>query len=214
MKELLLGGVIAVAGLSSRMGDFKPLLPFGDSTIIESALDSMLLAGVCHVAVVVGFRGEEIERRIADRRFTKGQRVDVVYNLDYAVTDMLKSIKVGLDVVQDCDAFFVLPGDMPAVSRNTFLAVKREWVCSKAKIVFPTIEGFKKHPPLIDRSCMEVIFDYDGDGGLREIFKMFEQDTSYIPVDDVGCTMDADTKVDYENLIRYMVEGGSENETD
>ena len=27
------GAVLAAAGLSSRMGDFKPLLPFGDTTI-------------------------------------------------------------------------------------------------------------------------------------------------------------------------------------
>ena len=27
------GAVLVAAGLSSRMGDFKPMLPFGDSTI-------------------------------------------------------------------------------------------------------------------------------------------------------------------------------------
>ncbi|MFA5729238.1 MAG: NTP transferase domain-containing protein, partial [Candidatus Neomarinimicrobiota bacterium] len=31
--------VILAAGLSSRMGAFKPLLPFGKSTIIETVVD-------------------------------------------------------------------------------------------------------------------------------------------------------------------------------
>lgn len=36
-------GLIVAAGYSSRMGAFKPLLPLGDKTVIEAAVDSLRL---------------------------------------------------------------------------------------------------------------------------------------------------------------------------
>ena len=41
-----IGGLILTAGLSSRMGDFKPLMPLRDKTLIENSIDSMLLCGI------------------------------------------------------------------------------------------------------------------------------------------------------------------------
>ena len=37
-EENCVNGLILAAGLSSRMGDFKPLLPFGNKTVIESSI--------------------------------------------------------------------------------------------------------------------------------------------------------------------------------
>ncbi|MBR4870290.1 MAG: NTP transferase domain-containing protein, partial [Oscillospiraceae bacterium] len=34
-----MSGVVAAAGLSSRMGAFKPLLPYAGKTVIESTVD-------------------------------------------------------------------------------------------------------------------------------------------------------------------------------
>ncbi|MFT4005758.1 MAG: NTP transferase domain-containing protein [Lacrimispora sp.] len=49
-------GLILAAGLSSRMGDFKPLMPFKGKALIESTIDSMLAAGVKQIVIVLGYR--------------------------------------------------------------------------------------------------------------------------------------------------------------
>ena len=46
--------IILAAGQSSRMGAFKPLLPFGDTTVIEHTIDYLRRGGIETIIVVVG----------------------------------------------------------------------------------------------------------------------------------------------------------------
>jgi len=101
-------GIILVAGLSSRMGDFKPLLKLDGKTMIEHSVDSMLHSGVNQVIVVLGYRGEEIEVLLKNKYDTS--RLVFTHNLKYAETDMLSSVKIGIAALNKCDAFYLLPG--------------------------------------------------------------------------------------------------------
>ncbi|MDS6632108.1 NTP transferase domain-containing protein [Klebsiella michiganensis] len=49
------------AGLSSRMGKWKMMMPWGEGTILDSALASAL-AFCDRVVLVTGFRGDELYR--------------------------------------------------------------------------------------------------------------------------------------------------------
>lgn len=195
-------GLIVAAGLSSRMGTFKPLMPLEGRTLIESSIDSMLRGGVSSVTVVLGFRAHEVEAVL--RREYPPQQVRLTYNTRYAKTDMLQSAKIGIEALPDCDAFFLLPGDMPAVGRGTFEAVAAAMEQTGAAIAFPTLEGWRKHPPLIASHCIPDILSYQGEGGLREIWKRYEGQTATVSVDDVGCAIDNDTMEDYIGCVRYM----------
>ncbi|MBU3073511.1 nucleotidyltransferase family protein [Clostridium estertheticum] len=195
-------GIILVAGLSSRMGEFKPLLKIDGKTMIEHSVDSMLYSGVNQVIVVLGYRGEEIEVLLKSKYDTS--RLVFTHNLRYAKTDMLASVKIGIAALNSCDAFYLLPGDMPAIDTKTFLKVKETMVKSNAMIVFPTIDGHRKHPPLVSQSCINYILQFQGEGGLREVWKFFENEIKTAPVDDYGCTIDADTKADYHRIVNYM----------
>ena len=52
--------VVLAAGLSSRRGAFKPLLPLGDSTFIKTIMERMRAAGVGRFVVVTGWRATEL----------------------------------------------------------------------------------------------------------------------------------------------------------
>lgn len=197
-----INGIILAAGLSSRMGEFKPLLTLKGKTIIEHSVDSMIHAGVNQVIVVLGYRGEEIEALLRNK-YNDSQLV-FTHNRKYAETDMLTSVKIGISVLNTCDAFYLLPGDMPAIHTKTFLVVKEAMRKTHAMVVFPTIDGHLKHPPLISWECIDYILNFDREGGLREIWKQFENQIETVPVDDVGCSIDADTKADYNRLVHYM----------
>ena len=200
-----IGGLILAAGLSSRMGDFKPLMPLRGKTLIENTIDSLLLCGVNSVTVVVGYRGREVERILRSRYF--GGTVTVAYNRDYAFTDMLTSVKIGLAAMPAYDAFFLLPGDMPMVRKETFLAVARAMPPSGGSIVFPTLEGYRKHPPLIDRRFIPEILHYEGQEGLRGLWRPHEDAIVTVPVDDTGCWTDIDTFAQYTRCVqRYQAQ--------
>ena len=89
-----IGGLILAAGCSKRMGDFKPLMPLRGKTLIENTIDSMLLCGISPITVVLGHRGRDIEAILKSRYLGTG--LTMVYNNGYAATDMLTSIKIGL----------------------------------------------------------------------------------------------------------------------
>ncbi len=195
-------GIILAAGMSSRMEAFKPLLKLKDKTIIECSIDSMLCAGVQQVVVVLGHRAQELETVLLSRY--EHSRLVLVRNSHYAELDMLMSVKIGISALPVCDAFFLLPGDMPAVNSQTFLKVKETMVRSQALIAFPSLEGHRKHPPLISAKCMDTICKFGGTGGLREVWKQLESEIVTVAVDDAGCRLDADTRADYQRLVDYM----------
>ena len=186
--------LILAAGLSRRMGEFKPLLPLRGKTLIENSVGSVLSGGADIACVVTGYRAEDVERTLS-RAF--GARVCFVRNKAYAKTDMMHSIRLGTAALPLCDAFFLLPGDMPVVAQSTFKRLLDARKQEPAAIIFPTLDGYRKHPPLIDARLRDEICSFSGEGGLREFWKTREGEIRTVPVDDAGVWVDVDTPTDY-----------------
>lgn len=194
-----INGLVPAAGMSSRMGVFKPMMPLRGKTIIENALDSMLSAGVEQIVVVLGYRGQELETLLRSRY--PGARLLFTYNRRYAETDMLDSIKEGLSTMPTCSAFFLLPADMPVVDKQTYRAVYRALPQEGESIVFPTFNGYRKHPPLICSRFIPDILTFDSTDGLRGFWRLNEKHVVTVSVDDIGCCTDLDTRQQYERCV-------------
>ncbi|MBP3674573.1 MAG: nucleotidyltransferase family protein [Oscillospiraceae bacterium] len=194
LQEETICGLILAAGLSTRMGDFKPLMPFRGKTLIENTVDSVFSSGARQVVVVTGHRAEELEPLLAEKY---GSRVILTRNPDFATTDMLHSIRTGCACLPECDAFFLMPGDMPVVRESTFrkILAQRDGTLS---VIFPTLDGYRKHPPLVDYRLIPEILAFGGDGGLRQFWKEREAIIRTVPVDDEGVWVDLDTREDYK----------------
>ena len=188
-----ISALVLAAGLSSRMGNFKPLLPLRGKTLIENAIDSVLQGGAGTAVVVTGFRADEVEAVL--KRY--GSRVCCVRNPDYAGSDMLCSIRIGVNALPPCDAFFLLPGDMPVVRQSTFERLRAARRPDRVSVIFPTLDGYRKHPPLIDAGMIPEIGSFHGEGGLRALWKKHEAKIIAVPVDDQGVWVDLDTPDDY-----------------
>lgn len=191
-----IGALVLAAGKSERMGEFKPLMPLRGKTLIENTVDSALAGGADFVTVTVGCRGEELAE-LLQRRY--GGAVNIVWNRDYADTDMLRSVKLGCAGLPECEAFFLLPGDMPAVRRETFALLLREAGKCEGRpyIIFPTLEGYRKHPPLIHRHFIQDILRFESGGGLREFWRTQSGYVKTAAVGDIGVWVDLDTPKDY-----------------
>ncbi|GHV28673.1 hypothetical protein AGMMS4952_12980 [Spirochaetia bacterium] len=79
------GAVITAAGLSSRMGDFKPLMPLGNKTMIGRIIHTLREGGVENILVVTGRNAARIEQTLAD------DNIIFIRNKDYEHTDMFYS---------------------------------------------------------------------------------------------------------------------------
>lgn len=188
-------GLVLAAGLSTRMKAFKPLMPLRGKTILENTIDSVLSGGAQQVVVMTGYQAHRLEPIL---QAGYGEQVVSVYNPAYATSDMLHSIQLGCQHMPICDAFFLLPGDMPVIRPETFQRVLAQWN-AEIPVVFPTLDGYRKHPPLINARIIPEIIAFQELGGLREFWKKYETFIHTVAVDDVGVWVDLDTQEAYQN---------------
>lgn len=191
MEKVGTAAVIVAAGMSSRMGAFKPLLPLGGSTVIRTLVGTCRAAGAGRVVMVTGHRGEELSAHVADLG------VECLFNPDYETTKMARSVRIALEAVAgSCDRVLFCPVDMPLWLPSTARALE---ACGSL-LAKPTYEGQNGHPLLIDASLIAPILGQLDAAGLSAAVKATGEPMAFIPVDDPGCVLDADTPEQYEQL--------------
>ena len=188
------GAVLAAAGLSSRMGDFKPMLPFGDSTIALHMVNRLKRMSVEPIVVVTGYRAEELERHLTHTgvRFVRNDR--------FGETQMFDSVKMGVRaILSDCERIMVMPLDTPAILPETI----RQVLTIDAGIVRTMCGGEPGHPIMFWRETAEQLCSYTGDGGLRGAIEAYGAGVTDLAVKDEGIYRDVDTKEEYKKLIEW-----------
>lgn len=199
--------VVTAAGMSRRMGQWKPLLPLGSETVLERTVSSLLEGGAEQVVVVTGYRGAEAAA-LVQRRF--GAAVRCVHNPDYACSDMLRSVQIGTAVLPDCSGFYLLPGDMPFVSPETIASLFHHWQRHPCDVVFPVAQGRRRHPPFLSARLIPAVLHYDGEDGLRGLWLRLEGRMETLEVADPGVLVDLDTPEDYQRWKRRFEAYGTD----
>lgn len=190
-----IAAIVLAAGLSSRMeGGFKPLLPLGESTVLERAVTLFQRAGVMDVRVVSGHRSEELRPVVAR------SGCQLVVNPDY-LDGMFTSVIAGIaSLKNEIDAFFVLPVDLALVRPATIERLLVASHNSNAKVFYPVFMGMRGHPPLIAGRLSAEIAAWQGKGGLQGALAKYEEDALEVEVADELILRDMDTPDDYTVL--------------
>lgn len=196
MSGARFAAVILAAGLSSRMRQLKPLLPLGDATITDFAASTFHSLHV-DVFLVVGYRKEEVVPGI------KTHGITIVYNPDFE-EGMFTSIQAGIRRLQyEHQAFFILPVDIPLVTRTTIKQMINAGVDNPGCVIYPTFEGKRGHPPLIPSVLIPEILSWQQEGGLKTFLQSYEKNAMDVPVNDSFILFDVDTPEDYKKLLKY-----------
>lgn len=189
--------LIIAAGYSSRMHDFKPLLPLGQTSALQRLIQTYQAHGLRHIYVVTGHRHEEIEEAL------KNEEVTFVHNEAYD-KGMFSSIQKGVSAIDEhLNAFYMHPVDIPLVKGQSLERLYEAYAREEKGVIYPTFLGRKGHPPLISMKYKEHIVASGGEGGLKKVLEAFNDDALYVPVCDQAVLMDMDTKEDYEALRAY-----------
>lgn len=189
--------IIAAAGLSSRMHEFKPMLCLGENTMIEMVIRNFRNAGVEKIIVVAGYKADILCRHL------EPMGVEVCVNHRYAETKMYDSLRLGLQQLKEPhDAVFLTPGDVPLVHLDTIRRMQQE----SAPMVRPVFQEAPGHPVKISGHLIEKLIAYSGKRGLLGAMEAMEEPILDLPVDDQGAIMDADTPEDFKALRRRDME--------
>ncbi len=194
-----LGAVVVAAGLSSRMGELKPLLPVPGGSMLTRELSLLARAGVRRTVVVTGHEAARI------RSGCDMPGVSFVHNPDYAATKMLDSVRLGLAALpEELEGAFVLPADAPAFSLFTLQREKEAYLSGDADCIRPVRAERHGHPLLLRRRFFSDVAGYDGEQGLRGLLARQAGRVLDLPLPEPGLALDADTPVEYRELLEYL----------
>jgi len=192
----MIWGMILAAGESKRMGKPKLLLPFGEKTIIERVIDSVIQSKLDDVLVVLGAHREKIEKKIKD--FS----IKIVVNPNFK-NDMLSSVQCGFRALpEDVEASLVILGDQPEISSALINKIVEAYKKSKKGIVLPVFRKNRGHPVLIDMKYQGEIEDLNPDLGLRNLVYKHAEDILEVEVITPSILQDIDTIEDYNRELK------------
>ena len=183
--------VMPAAGESTRMGEWKLLLPIGEETIVERSVRNAI--GFCRrVILVVGHRGDELVER-----FSGWPQVVTVPNPEYSF-GMFSSIRRGVGEVTTA-RFFVALADMPLIPSTVFSLLASQEAPEEA-VVRPFYRERKGHPVLLPTSAIDKILRFDNSHSMREVLRDLPLCRTQTEHD--GVVRDIDSPGDYRGLNR------------
>ena len=187
------GAVVVAAGMSSRMGDFKPMLSIGSISVAQRVVATLKQAGAARVVVVTGYNAEELERHLAS------SGVVFLRNENYRTTHMFDSALIGLRYLRDkCRQVLFTPVDIPLFTAATVDAL----LTSGAELACPVCGGTRGHPILMSANVIDRVLEDAGESGLDGALSRCGVPMTLVEVDDPGILHDADTPEDYRELLR------------
>jgi molybdenum cofactor cytidylyltransferase len=189
----MISAVVLAAGQSIRMGLPKMLLPWGQMTVVEKVISTLLEAGIDDLQVVTGGNQKDIEGALT------GYEVNFTYNPDYTDGEMLSSVKVGLkNITGECEAALIVLGDQPQIETQVVEMIVERYHSTQCKIIVPSFQMHRGHPWLIEKELWKDIIALKPPRTLHDYLVKNQAMISYINVDTPSVIQDLDTPQDYQ----------------
>lgn len=192
-----LTAIVLAAGRSQRMGRPKPLLPFGDRTVLQQVLAALAAARPDRTLLVLGPEGEAIAASVAEQPLT------LVWNRapDGEMADSLRAALPHLPA--DGQGVMICLGDQPLIDPATYRRLADCHRRNPDRILQPRTEGRRGHPVLLPQALFTEIADRPT---LRDLLAAHPERAQSVEVEDPGILLDMDTPADYRRLQRLWAE--------
>lgn len=204
--ELRPVAIVIAAGYSSRMGEFKPLLPIGELPAVTHVIRTLKEAGVRDIGVVTGHLRDRLSQVILSENVTE------IYNPDYD-KGMFSSILAGIRYFANSgislSGALLSPVDCPLVPTATIKEMLNVAAFEVHRFIVPCYRGKKGHPLWIPEEAFREIESHDGHMGLKGVTSKYESEIIRLETEDEGVIMDMDTPEAYEKLLSLYNSGSN-----
>ena len=189
---------MAAAGFSSRMGRFKPLLPWRHGTVIEAVVATLRGGGATPILIVTGHRAKAISEQL------KGGPAKTVFNADYRQDEMLRSYQVGIDALcqeerQASGALLAL-GDQPHIPKGVIRQIISKVRTDPDSVVVPSYMRRRGHPVYLPRWAFSELLGLTRKQSLRDLLEIFDDKIVYETVESDCIRRDMDVPAEFESL--------------
>lgn len=185
-------GLVLGAGGSSRLGQPKQLLPYGERTLLDHTLDTARRCGFDQLVVPIGGAADEVRERV------DLSGADVVVNYDYG-EGCSSSIAAALATVDPrCQVLVLMLGDQPGVTADTvrrLLAGRGD-----APLAVCRYDDGRGHPLAFDRGILSELADLHGDKGVWRLLDQRADEVVEVRIAG-NVPLDVDTPEDYQAVL-------------
>jgi len=147
--------VVLAAGRSERFGSPKPLIEWGDVTLVAHQVTTLAaLDEVAEVVVVTGHRAEDV------RAALDGLPARTVHNPDYVQGRATSVACAARALPEDCDGILLVSVDQP-LHAGALADVVAAWRAAPGDIVRPLFEGRHGHPVIFPSDLRDELAAVD-----------------------------------------------------
>jgi molybdenum cofactor cytidylyltransferase len=188
----VIAAVVLAAGESTRMGQPKMVLPWGETTVIGRVVQVLSLGGVDEVVVVTGGAREQVEAAL------QGFSVRCVFNPRYTQDAMLLSLRTGLSALpKECQAAVVSLGDQPQIEVGVVRSLLEKYRQSGAALVIPSYKMRRGHPWILAQELWDAVYALSPGATMRQLIETHAGQIAYLELDHPSILRDLDTPEDY-----------------
>lgn len=186
-------GLVLAAGGSSRLGQPKQLLPYGDATLLDHVLDTARACELDQLVCVIGGAAGEVRATV---RF---DGVEVVENPGFG-EGCSSSIATALAAVDDrAEVLVLMLGDQPGVTAETVAALLAGR--GDAPIAVCAYADGRGHPLAFSRRLFPELASLHGDKAVWKLLDRHAAEAAEVAVDG-PIPRDIDTWDDYAQIAR------------
>jgi molybdenum cofactor cytidylyltransferase len=187
---------VLAAGISSRMGTPKQLLPVAGECMICHVVRKALMAG--QVAVVLGGATSPVQSLLTDLPAV------LLHNPD-AYTGMSSSLHTAIRyyIERKAQAAVILLGDQPGIEPAVVKQVIEHYVNTNSRIVQAHYTDRPGHPVLFDRSLFPDLLQVTGDRGAKQLLEHHRSATEWVHVP-TEMPADLDTPEEYKHYLQTL----------
>lgn len=190
----MISAIILAAGLSSRMGKNKLLLPLGKQSVIEHVVETVCKCQVGEIIVVLGKCSKNIEA-VLDRF-----NIKIVFNADYA-SGQSTSLKAGMKTIDNqTDGVLFFMGDQPMIKVELINDIIHQFNESESSIIVPTYNNKRGNPVLFAACWFAELLQVQGDKGGRDILNNNLDQVRFVTIRDALFFKDVDTEIMYNQI--------------
>jgi molybdenum cofactor cytidylyltransferase len=191
----MISAIVLAAGLSSRMGHPKMILPWRSTTVIGQVVATLARSKVDEIVVVTGSARTEVESAVEQE---KSSIARTVFNPRYAEDNMLISLQAGIRSLNEAvNALLVVLGDQPQIEAQVVGALLKMYRKHSHALIVPSYNNHRGHPWLVDRKLWEGLLSSPGDSTMRDFLQTHAQQITYLSVATPSILADIDTPQDY-----------------
>jgi molybdenum cofactor cytidylyltransferase len=197
-QKTRISAIVVAAGLSTRMGQPKQLLPYAGHTVIEQIVSVLLPCPLAEVVVVTGHERQAIEATLAT------WPVRCVFNPNYEQGEMLSSVQCGLAELETkiTAAALIVLSDQPQLEAAVVRQLIDTYCAEPGPLIIPSFQMRRGHPILIDRVCWPEILALDTSRMLRDVIRTHAAKIQYVVVETESVLRDIDTPEAYRQALR------------